>query len=62
MRFGKLSLNVQALADISESEFYSHVEGKIEIDKKEAWLLFQKEAEPFKKKKAQPEPKNNLVV
>jgi hypothetical protein len=59
MRFGKLSLNVQALADISESEFYSHVEGKIEIDKKEAWLLFQKEAEPFKKKeKAKPDPKN----
>jgi hypothetical protein len=50
MQIGKVSLNVCAIADISEQSFYDLVKGNIWIDKKEAWLLFQKEAEPFKKK------------
>lgn len=50
MKMGKVSLNVAAIADISEQAFYELVEGKIEIDKKDAWKLFSKEAEPFKTK------------
>ncbi len=50
MKIGRTSLNVPALAEISEDVFYSIVEGNIDIDKKAAWELFQKEAEPFKKK------------
>lgn len=52
MKIGKVSLNVAAIADISESEFYKIVVGKIDIDKKQAWELFSKEAEPFKKKQS----------
>jgi hypothetical protein len=50
MKIGRISLNVRAIADISEQEFYALVKGHIDIDKKDAWLLFQKEAEQFKKK------------
>ena len=50
MKIGRISLNVPAIADISEQEFYTLVKGSIDIDKKVAWELFQKEAEPFKKK------------
>lgn len=58
MKLGKVSLNVQAIADISEQDFYALVKGSLDIDKKVAWELFQKEAEPFKKKvKAKPETK-----
>lgn len=58
MKIGRISLNVPAIADISEQEFYTLVKGSIDIDKKVAWELFQKEAEPFKKKvKAKPETK-----
>jgi len=56
MKIGKVSLNVSAIADISEQDFYALVKGSIDIDKKVAWELFQKESEPFKKKvKAKPE-------
>jgi len=56
MKLGRISLNVPAIADISEQDFYSLVKGSIDIDKKVAWELFQKEAEPFKKKvKSKPE-------
>lgn len=58
MKIGRISLNVPAIADISEQAFYDIVKGSIDIDKKDAWVMFQKEAEPFKKKvKAKPEPK-----
>lgn len=58
MKLGKVSLNVQAIADISEQDFYALVKGSLDIDKKEAWKLFQKEAETFKKKvKSRIEPK-----
>lgn len=50
MKLGKVSLNVPAIADISEQDFYALVKGSLDIDKKVAWELFQKEAEPFKKK------------
>jgi len=50
MKIGKVSLNVAALADISEQAFYELVKGKIEIDKSKAWEMFSKEAEPFKTK------------
>jgi hypothetical protein len=50
MKIGDISLNVPAIADISEQSFYNLVKGSIDIDKKEAWELFSKEAEPFKKK------------
>jgi len=50
MKLGKVSLNVQAIADITEQDFYALVKGSLDIDKKEAWGLFSKEAEPFKKK------------
>lgn len=63
MKMGKVSLNVAALADISEQAFYELVEGKIEIDKKYAWKLFSKEAEPFKTKvevKGKPKPIEDL--
>ncbi len=58
MKIGRISLNVPAIADISEQDFYTLVKGSIDIDKKVAWAMFQKEAEPFKKKvKSKPEPK-----
>lgn len=58
MKIGRISLNVAAIADISEQSFYDLVKGSIDIDKKVAWDLFQKEAEPFKKKvKSKSEPK-----
>lgn len=58
MKIGRVSLNVPAIADISEQSFYDLVKGSIDIDKKVAWELFQKEAEPFKKKvKSKPETK-----
>ena len=50
MKIGRISLNVPAIADISEQAFYDLVKGSIDIDKKEAWKLFSKEAEPFKTK------------
>ena len=50
MKIGRISLNVPAIADISEQDFYVLVKGSLDIDKKVAWELFQKEAEPFKKK------------
>jgi len=50
MKIGRISFNVPAIADISEQEFYGLVKGHIDIDKKDAWKQFQKEAEPFKKK------------
>lgn len=50
MKIGRISLNVPAIADISEQDFYTLVKGSIDIDKKVAWVQFQKEAEPFKKK------------
>lgn len=59
MKIGKVSLNVAAIADISEQAFYELVEGNIDIDKKDAWNLFSKEAEPFKTKveaKGKPKP------
>ena len=58
MKIGRISLNVPAIADISEQDFYVLVKGSLDIDKKVAWEMFQKEAEPFKKKvKSKPEPK-----
>ena len=59
MKIGKVSLNVAAIADISEQAFYELVKGNIGIDKKDAWDLFSKEAEPFKTKveaKGKPKP------
>lgn len=50
MKIGKVSLNVSAIADISEQDFYTLVKGSLDIDIKEAWELFSKEAKPFKKK------------
>jgi len=44
MKLGRISLNVAAIADISEQDFYTLVKGSIDIDKKEAWKLFCKEA------------------
>ena len=51
MKLNNDSLNVEALAGISEKEFYAIVEGKIDIDKAEAWKKFQKEAEKFRPEK-----------
>lgn len=59
MKIGKVSLNVAALADISEQAFYELVSGNIDIDKKDAWKLFSNEAEQFKTKaeaKGKPKP------
>lgn len=50
MKIGKVSLNVAAIADISEQAFYELVKGNIDIDKADAWDLFSKEAEQFKTK------------
>lgn len=50
MKIERISLNVPAIADISEQDFYTLVKGSIDIEKKAAWEMFQKEAEPFKKK------------
>ena len=56
MQFGKVSLNVKALANISEGEFYKIIAGCIDYDKKEAWAQFSKEADQYKKK----EPKEKV--
>lgn len=50
MKLGRISLNVPAIADISEQSFYDLVKGSIDIDKKVAWKMFSKEAEPFRKR------------
>ena len=50
MKIGRISLNVPAIADISEQDFYVLVKGSLDIDKKVAWELFQKEAEPLDRK------------
>ncbi|MEB3151462.1 MAG: hypothetical protein VKL60_20900 [Sphaerospermopsis sp.] len=60
MKIGRISLNVAAIADISEQSFYDLVKGTIDIDKKVAWELFQKEAELFKKK-VKPKPESKAI-
>lgn len=49
MQIGKLSINVEALADISKDEFKEIVKGKISIDFNDAWKMFSKEARQYQK-------------
>ncbi len=55
MKIGRISLNVPAIADISEQDFYALVKGSIDIDKKVAWEQFSIHARPFRKVKSKPE-------
>lgn len=50
MKIGNISINVPAVANIKEEEFYEMVKGNIGVDKKDAWKAFLKAAEPFRKK------------
>lgn len=58
MQFGKVWLSLPEMAGLTEKEFYGIVRGHLDIDKKEAWEKWKKEAQKHKKTKELPEVKD----
>jgi len=50
MKFGNIQLNVEALKDIKQDDFYKLVKGHVE-DKLKAWEMFLIEANKLGRKK-----------